>query len=294
MKKLLSLTLAVIMLLSVMPFSYMASAKVTSPEALAFLEAYWKVDVYNLNVYEIYGIVQQCSDELSDELNNVLLEAVCEIEESLSLDRRNFYNYEFLTDSANAEALLEAAEIFEAAIPKMEACLERHNAKLVIDLYKFAYELFTFDIIYSPEELDVLYSSEKFKENSEKFREEMLGGYSSIHEYIFNEIFFNKYDSSKDYQAEFDAYVMEKCNPFVEKVLNCLDGKHNPGEFVSNNDATEEADGTKTAECDFCGATVTVVDEGSKLVKEEEKISFIDKLIAFIKSIFEKIFSFFG
>lgn len=41
--------------------------------------------------------------------------------------------------------------------------------------------------------------------------------------------------------------------------------KHSFGEYVSNNDATTEADGTKTRECSVCGYKETVVDEGSKI-----------------------------
>ena len=37
------------------------------------------------------------------------------------------------------------------------------------------------------------------------------------------------------------------------------------GEYVSNNDATTEADGTKTRECSVCGHEDTVTDEGSKI-----------------------------
>lgn len=41
--------------------------------------------------------------------------------------------------------------------------------------------------------------------------------------------------------------------------------EHVFGEYVSNNDATCTADGTKTAKCGFCGETDTVTDEGSAL-----------------------------
>ena len=41
--------------------------------------------------------------------------------------------------------------------------------------------------------------------------------------------------------------------------------EHTFGEYVSNNDATTEADGTKTRECSVCGYKETVVDEGSKI-----------------------------
>lgn len=45
---------------------------------------------------------------------------------------------------------------------------------------------------------------------------------------------------------------------------------HKWGEYISNNDATYDADGTKTATCSVCGATDTVVDEGSQLVRDPE------------------------
>lgn len=41
---------------------------------------------------------------------------------------------------------------------------------------------------------------------------------------------------------------------------------HTYGEYVSNNDATTKADGTKTRECSVCGHEDTIVDEGSKIV----------------------------
>lgn len=50
-----------------------------------------------------------------------------------------------------------------------------------------------------------------------------------------------------------------------------IDEPHRYGIYVPNNDATTEADGTKTAVCVDCGVTDTKVDEGSKLEKEEEK-----------------------
>ena len=37
-------------------------------------------------------------------------------------------------------------------------------------------------------------------------------------------------------------------------------------EYIPNNDATKDADGTKTATCVVCAAKDTIIDEGSKLV----------------------------
>ena len=44
---------------------------------------------------------------------------------------------------------------------------------------------------------------------------------------------------------------------------------HSFGDYVSNNDATTEADGTKTRECSVCGYEDTVTDEGSKIIVPE-------------------------
>lgn len=41
---------------------------------------------------------------------------------------------------------------------------------------------------------------------------------------------------------------------------------HSFGDWVSNNDATTEQDGTKTRECGVCGYKETVIDEGSKII----------------------------
>ena len=41
---------------------------------------------------------------------------------------------------------------------------------------------------------------------------------------------------------------------------------HTFGDYVSNNDATTESDGTKTRKCSACGYEDTVTDEGSKIV----------------------------
>ena len=48
-----------------------------------------------------------------------------------------------------------------------------------------------------------------------------------------------------------------------------FDAEHSFCEYVSNNDATTEADGTKTRECSVCGYKDTVTDEGSKIIVPE-------------------------
>ena len=67
---------------------------------------------------------------------------------------------------------------------------------------------------------------------------------------------------------------------------------HTYGEWEVVAAATCTEDGTKTATCEFCGATDTVIDEGSKLVKEPA--SFFERLIEFIKSLIAKILAIFS
>ncbi len=43
--------------------------------------------------------------------------------------------------------------------------------------------------------------------------------------------------------------------------------EHKFGEYVSDGNATYDADGTKTRTCEYCGAKETIADEGSKLIR---------------------------
>ncbi len=75
---------------------------------------------------------------------------------------------------------------------------------------------------------------------------------------------------------------------------------HLYGEYVSNNDATENSDGTKTATCSVCSDTKTVTDEGSKLEADTDTDTdteavpqnFFQKLITFLRNLFKNLFEF--
>lgn len=69
---------------------------------------------------------------------------------------------------------------------------------------------------------------------------------------------------------------------------------HLYGEYVSNNDATENADGTKSATCSVCSYTKTVTDEGTKLNgdAEADQMSFFEKIINFFRNLFNNLFGF--
>ena len=61
------------------------------------------------------------------------------------------------------------------------------------------------------------------------------------------------------------TYKCKVCKHEYSETSSYAQG-HSFGEYVSNNDATTEADGTKTAICGACGEKDTVIDEGSKIV----------------------------
>ena len=76
---------------------------------------------------------------------------------------------------------------------------------------------------------------------------------SKIHVHTFAEEWTS--DASGHWHAAACGHTDEKSG-FAE---------HTFGEYVSNNDATTETDGTKTRECSVCGYKDTVTDEGSKI-----------------------------
>ena len=80
---------------------------------------------------------------------------------------------------------------------------------------------------------------------------------SKIHVHTFAEEWTS--DTSGHWHAAICEHTDEKSG-FAE---------HTFGEYVSNNDATTEADGTKTRECSVCGYKDTVTDEGSKIIVPE-------------------------
>ena len=80
---------------------------------------------------------------------------------------------------------------------------------------------------------------------------------SKIHVHTFAEEWTS--DASGHWHAATCGHTDEKSG-FAE---------HSFGDYVSNNDATTEADGTKTRECSVCGYKDTVTDEGSKIIVPE-------------------------
>ena len=87
-----------------------------------------------------------------------------------------------------------------------------------------------------------------------------------------------KYEATEDISAKGHAYSEDWTSDATDHWHTATCGhttevsgkaKHSFGDYVSNNDATTEADGTKTRECSICGYKDTVTDEGSKIIVPE-------------------------
>lgn len=280
MKKLLALILTVIMVLSIMPMAYAKRAEY-SPEIEEYIENY-------IRVYSYLGSHYETSDQKT-EVQKIIGEAV-------DGKTQVFPSYENLINIEADERLDEIIalnESIEKAFDEIEKKIAADEIVIVTDIYEYyKYGLYIDGSCY--------YSSEDITEirdrvenlKSEKYLKawnEAEMGMETIRQAV------NGMGGHAIPQAEFDS-AMERVKPFYDLVFACLDGDHPYGEYISDNNATEEVDGTKTATCDFCGATDTITDEGTKLVKEEEPeetISFFEMIFALLKEFFAKIFSIF-
>ena len=77
---------------------------------------------------------------------------------------------------------------------------------------------------------------------------------SDNHEHSFSK------DWTSDATDHWHAATCEHTKELSDKAAHIF------GDYVSNNDATTESDGTKTRKCSVCGYEDTVTDEGSKIV----------------------------
>ena len=305
MKKILALVLSIIMLLSVMPVAYATPAEY--PPAVEEFEEYLKnhfkfYSYFALNSYyyedEFYD-ADFCNlsrflenEECVKDFGSAFFKA---LEEWESYGYEKYYhNYIAPTDSLvdepmydklNDDGFIESLRLYNKTFkPLIDMADELIiSGKLVwsIDFTECLKLFLSPYYYYSLHDIENLYKPGY--PNTQLYDETVY----EIKDYLKNT------PKNEHNQIEFDA-IWVKAIPMLDMAINCLDGNHIYSEYISNNDATEEADGTKTATCEFCGTTHTVTDEGSKLVKEEESLSFFARLIALIKEFFAKIFSIFG
>lgn len=251
MKKLLSLILAVIMLLSVMPVAYAAPAEYP-PEVEQYIDIWIRVRSYQENIYEegyeeSYTIIHELLRNAEDDflaLGYYTYDYVYSVDAPMYEGYKGYPDMDFISDFNKC---------IQPAIDEIEAKIACGEIKFAINTYDAYKYWFTFTSHYDLEEAKKIVDTEYFMNNQE---------------YALMYAKADSYDIDFDgetTQVEFDAGWKEYLVPFYDMLMDCLDGNHPYGEYVSNGDATEDADGTKTATCEFCGATDTVVDEGSKI-----------------------------
>lgn len=282
MKKLLALILAVIMVLSIMPMAYAKRAEY-SPEIEQFIDNYVKLSSYALNKYET--LEQQSKlTVLKDELFAGLKS------EGLHFDVITYSYLRILEEEDRLDEINVLNKYFKKFIDEVEKKIADDELVIVIDTYEYYKCYRDVTMYYAAEDLSELIDrADNF--GSDKY-------INALSEYDIGEEMINNGIGT---QAEYDA-ALAMVKPYLDLIIACLDGNHPYGEYISDNNATEEADGTKTATCEFCGATDTITDEGTKLEKEEkpkeeepteEKVSFFEMIFNLIKEFFEKIFSVF-
>ena len=141
------------------------------------------------------------------------------------------------------------------------AYIDEDSEKSLIELYyetgildAFYNRTFFYEIIYGASKVDEVYKSinEEYanlrKTRGDRFYELASNG-----------------ATVGESKAGIEALWAED-NELADMPKNCLDGVHNVDEYTSNGDATCIANGTKTGDCIFCSATdITVEDEGTML-----------------------------
>ena len=277
MKKLLAFILSVIMVLSIMPMAYAKRAEY-SPEIEAYIEDYIRAYAYCYSVYE--------SEEQYQEVREIFIEARVIENAEIYPSYENLINIEA---DGRLDELTALHEAIKKGIDEVEKKIAAAEFVIVVDSYEY-YKLVFPSIVYYSDEVQKELSERVENFKSDKFintRNEALIGLDMISEMLN----FGYYGIYIYTQADFDA-AMAKYKPFCDSFFACLDGDHPYGEYISDNNATEDADGTKTATCEFCGATDTIVDEGTKLPKEEA--SLYEKLFDLIKDFIALIISMFN
>ncbi len=246
-KKILSMLLTVVMLLSVMPVAYASPAEYP-PEVEQYIEFWIKVESYRNNKYESEANRDELFKILGDKLFNSGLD-------DIPLGDTGLILYEYIYDkNIDIEEISHFNEVMQPAINEIEAKIATGEIGVVINTYEFI-KLEGFVAAYYNNEL-INETLDRIESTNNETFQNLIANSAGIY-------FYNAEDFAN--QSEYDIAVDTLARPYFTIITNCLDGNHPYGEYISNNDATEEADGTKTATCDFCGATDTVIDEGSKI-----------------------------
>ena len=278
MKKLLALILSVIMVLSIMPMAY-AQRATYSPEIEEYIEDYTKAVAYFKNIYE--------TPEQQTEVRNIINEAV----DGKTEVGPSYNNLTNIKDNGLSDELTAFHEGLKKGIDEVERKIADGEIAIVLDLYEALKRSLYAEIYYNYEDLEEIgYRAENFKSDTYvNAWNEAQRGAETVAPML--SALGDGPSTTKITQAEFDA-ALAMITPFYDLMFACLDGDHPYGEYISDNNATEDVDGTKTATCEFCGATDTIVDEGTKLPKKEASLfemlfDLIKDLLALILTMFK-------
>ncbi len=287
-KKILSMLLAVIMLLSVMPMAY-AATKEYPPDAEQLIELAYKYAAYGSSIYEPAGY-------LNEKFGDIIIPGgffdgysfVDEITYQMSNE------YEYIKD-----AIPKAIETLQGVVNMIEEDIANGEVTVVFSPYNFFRFYGYYELCYGDSKVidDLFEKVATSSPNLEMYGQMVSDAMDSAEraENYLDDILDGKITVTQNTQTEFDA-IWKEALPICYIILDCIEGIHIYGEYISNGDATEEADGTKTATCDFCGETDTVIDEGSKLESDNDNCScschksgimgFIWKILTFFYKIF--------
>ncbi len=277
MKKILSLALSLIMLLSVMPVAYAAEKTVKE----AYIDECLKFCVYMSNVYEPRSFGNYVLELLGTDVYDLSRGVIEENEDELPGDTIKLKDM-------NSE--------IEEKLAKGEAVIVTDSSDLIKPIVLINALFYNDDIddFFQNVLSDELYKEMKESE-SQAFKVLENGGTQAEFDVAVEKFYNIQMATIKHLNGSHNYEAYENMGDGTHKAECWLCEKteisaHTFSVYVSNNDATEEADGTKTATCDFCDATDTVIDEGSKLGKTG---SFFDMIITFFKSLIDKILSLF-
>ena len=269
-KKLLSLVLAIIMVLAVSPMAFAYNTDMD-----AFMKIIGDVTTYRLNIYEPVGGMS--SEDIRDRISEAYSEAVYKVDEEASVD------LSWLEENPEkAEALFKE---LNAVTAKIEESIAEEKLVVRVDSSK-CYPGYVKIFIYE-DEFNKLFSSE------DAVYQKALDSYGAAMDLLL------ECSPEEVTQEMFDEAVADWYDFWVNCIA-CIEGRHELDYIVNE-------DGTHYSYCDFCkteNVEEHTFEDGRCVCGAEEpviedntdtgaSVSFIQRIIDFFRSLFDKILSLF-
>lgn len=235
MKKLLSLILAIIMIVSTVPMAFAVEF-----DEEAYVDAATKLNTYLMNLYE--------SDETSTHAEKTGINFIY-VTCLLILAEQEYPELENIDgDIESLKSMPEAANaltaVYQEAVRYFEDLIASGQYVVQVDTSEWIAAEYTTKVYYSDEQIDALIAKVPAE----------LTAQAEQAKYYYEEVILSDFDDTIEYsQADFDK-DMAVCIAYWTQVNNCLGGKHS----ISYNPATDNGDGTHTFTCAFCTDIATV------------------------------------